>query len=212
MATRTKPLRRDAARNREKLLAAASAVFAADGLDASLEEIARHAEVSIGTLYNHFPTREALFDAILPERINALDELARRALAEPDAWSGFTGYLEGLFDALSRDAGIRHAMTREYPDARLLTESCHRGFANTAALLDRARESGRLRADFAMPDLACLLWSMTRIIDTTADVAPNAWRRQLAFMLDGLRSEAAQRLPVEPMTQDQVSEALMARR
>ncbi|MGH8880507.1 MAG: TetR/AcrR family transcriptional regulator [Stackebrandtia sp.] len=212
MATRTKPLRRDAARNREKLLAAASEVFAASGLDASLEEIARHAEVSIGTLYNHFPTRETLFDAIFPERVEAVDHIARRSLSHEDSWLGLTEFLTALFETIARDQGLRHVMTREYPDAQLLTEACHRGYENIAALLDRARESGQLRTDFTMPDLACLLWSMTRVIDATAAVAPQAWRRHLGFVLDGLRTDAAHRLPAEAMTSQQVSEALMRAR
>lgn len=204
----TKPLRRDAARNRDKLLAAAAATFTETGLDASLEEIARRAGVSIGTLYNHFPIREALFDAILPERVAVIDRLGHAALAEADPWRGFTGYLERLFSTLAADRGLRHVMTREYPDAERLTEACHRGFATIAALVERARTDGRLRSDFAMSDLACLIWAMTRIIDTTADVAPQGWRRQLAFMVDGLRSDAAQPIPVEAMTAEQVTAAL----
>lgn len=209
MTTEAKPLRRDAARNRDKLRAAASEVFTAKGLDASLEEIAKHAKVSIGTLYNHFPTREALFDAIFPERVEATEALAREALTSDDAWDGFAGYLEGLFDMLAADRGLRHVMTREYPAAEALTEACHRGFAATEAIVLRAKESGSLRADFEMSDLASVLWAMAHIIDTTADVAPGAWRRFLAFILDGLRSEAAHPIAVEAMRPEQIVEALL---
>ncbi|MFC5121874.1 TetR/AcrR family transcriptional regulator [Amycolatopsis halotolerans] len=84
MATGSKPLRADAARNRDKLLAAATRAFGEHGLDAPLEQIARSAGVSIGTLYAHFPTRDAFVDAILPAQLAALDDLATKALAEPD--------------------------------------------------------------------------------------------------------------------------------
>src|SRR5882757_1609905 len=84
----TRPLRRDAQRNRELLLAAAREVFAERGLEAPLEEIARRAGVSIGTLYNRFPSRVDLVDAALTEPVEASVRIAERALANPDPWQG----------------------------------------------------------------------------------------------------------------------------
>ena len=103
---RPRPLRADAARNREKLLAAATRLFGERGLDVPMEHIARRAEVSIGTLYAHFPTRDAFFEAIFPERLAALETLGEKALAEPDPWQGFVGYLEGVFAMHATDLRI----------------------------------------------------------------------------------------------------------
>jgi AcrR family transcriptional regulator len=78
-------------RNRDRLVAAAAELFGERGVDVPLDEVARSAGVSIGTLYNHFPNRGALLDAVLPERLAEFDRLATSALADPDAWRGFTG-------------------------------------------------------------------------------------------------------------------------
>ena len=135
MATEARPLRADAARNRDKLLVAAVQVFGERGLDAPLEEIARQAKVSIGTLYNHFPTRQAFFDAIFPERIAALDQVAEAALAEPDPWQGFTGFLEGLFELQSRDHGLNDALARRFPETSEVEEACHSGFRHASEII-----------------------------------------------------------------------------
>src|SRR6185295_18926129 len=108
-----RPLRADAARNREKLLASATRLFGERGLDVPMEHIARRAEVSIGTLYAHFPTREAFFAAIFPGQLAALDTLAEAALAEEDPWQGFTGYLEGLFALHAKDRGLNDVLVRQ---------------------------------------------------------------------------------------------------
>ncbi|MBW4717974.1 TetR/AcrR family transcriptional regulator [Saccharothrix obliqua] len=191
MAADSKPLRADAARNRANLLAAATEVFAARGLDAPLEQIARRAGVSIGTLYAHFPSREAFVDAIFPERLAVLDRIAERSLADPDPWSGFVGFLEGLFALQSEDHGLNDAVARRLPNAREVAEVCHRGGLHAERIVARAKASGQLRADFELGDLATLTWAMSQVIRESMDTAPNAWRRCLAFLTDGLRAEAA---------------------
>src|SRR6202034_2003593 len=103
MPARSRPLRSDAARNRDKLLDAAALEFGERGLDAPLEHIARRAGVSIGTLYAPFPAREAFFEAMYPPRLAALDQIAAKALADVDPWNGFAGFIEGLFGLLAAD-------------------------------------------------------------------------------------------------------------
>jgi AcrR family transcriptional regulator len=83
-----RPLRRDAARNRQRILRAAAEVFTEHGLQASLDDVARHAGVGVGTVYRRFPDKEALAEALFEERLAALVGLAEQALAEPDAWVG----------------------------------------------------------------------------------------------------------------------------
>ncbi|MFI6996201.1 TetR/AcrR family transcriptional regulator [Nocardia sp. NPDC050175] len=180
----TKPLRRDAARNREKLLREAADVFTEQGLDGSLEEIARRAGVSIGTLYNHFPHRDALIDALLPPRLAAIDEFAARAAAEPDAWVAFSGFVEELLGQMTTDRGLLEALTGDHPAAAQLTEACHRGMSHLSTLLDRARQEGSVRADASDEDVVHLVWALSLLGEAAGSPA---WRRCLELVLDGLR-------------------------
>lgn len=185
---RPRPLRADAARNREKLLAAATRLFAERGLDVPMEHIARRAEVSIGTLYAHFPTRDDFFDAIFPERLAALETLGEQALADPDPWHGFVSYLEGVFAMHARDRGLNDVLTRELPNAKGVVEACLRGAGHAAELVARAKASGRLRDDFTMTDLTTLTRAMAQVIRDSVDTAPDEWRRFLGIYLAGLRA------------------------
>ncbi|GAA4304474.1 AcrR family transcriptional regulator [Actinomadura luteofluorescens] len=205
MAGKSRPLRADAVRNRDKLVAAAAAVFGERGLDAPLDEVARRAGVSIGTLYNHFPSRESLFDAIFPARLAALDAIVERSLADPDPWSGFVVYIEGLFALQAEDRGLNDALARRFPLAPELNTACDRGFGHLVTIMARAKEAGALRPDFEPQDVVTLMWAMSQVIRESADVAPDAWRRCLGFFLDGLRSEAARPLPVPALTPEQVA-------
>ncbi|GIJ46834.1 TetR family transcriptional regulator [Virgisporangium aliadipatigenens] len=179
-----KPLRADAARNRDRLLGAAAELFAERGLDAPLDEIARRAGVSIGTLYNHFPTRDALQDALLPMRLAVLDDLAVAALDHADAWAGLVAFLDGLFALHAEDRSLNDALAGRVAVSPQLLEACHRTFGNVERLLARAKESGQLRADFAPDDFGALVQAMSQVIRTS----PGAWRRHLAFFVDGLRT------------------------
>ncbi|WP_214405007.1 TetR/AcrR family transcriptional regulator [Pseudonocardia lacus] len=187
MTVRERPVRADAARNRDKLLRAATAVLGEQGLDAPLDQVARRAGVSIGTFYNHFADRAALVAAILPAQLSPLDPIAERAMADPDPWHGFVTFLEGLFSLQARDRGINDAVARNAPGTADPAASCA-GFAHVDRILARAKGAGELRADFTNDDLAALVWAVSRIIQLTADADPLAWRRFLALHLDGLRA------------------------
>jgi AcrR family transcriptional regulator len=210
MTSTGRPLRKDAQRNRERLLATAADLFAVRGLDVPFEEIARQAGVSIGTLYNHFPTREALLDAILPDRIRVLEAISEQALAHPDPWAGFVLYVERIVHLQAEDRGLNQALSQRFPDAEALTAACGDGLARVGRVISRAQRHGALRKDFRTQDLICLIWATSRIIEATGQVAPDTWRRCLGFLLDGLRAEAAHRIDVPAMTDDQVAEAMLA--
>ncbi|MGK8491542.1 TetR/AcrR family transcriptional regulator [Nocardia asiatica] len=181
----TKPLRRDAARNREKLLQSAAEVFTEQGLEGSLEEIARRAGVSIGTLYNHFPTRDTLIDALLPARLAAVDEIAARAAAEPDAWTAFTGFVEDLLGRLTADRGLLEAFTGDHPAAAQLAQACRRGMSHLSEVLARVREAGVLRADATDEDVVDLVWALSLLGEATGSPS---WRRASQIVFDGLRN------------------------
>jgi AcrR family transcriptional regulator len=183
--------RRDAQRNRERLVASARGVFAECGVDASLEEIARRAGVGIGTLYRHFPTRQALVEALYEERIGELLAIATDARSSPDAWTAFSTFLERTVelhacDQLLKDVLAQYAAGGEGPAGA--KEELRRAVDE---LLARAHAEGSLRPDFTVVDLRLLFRSLRPLIEPTPGNAPDAWRRHLGFVLDGLRAEAA---------------------
>ena len=180
-------LRADAQRNREALAAAATELFAERGVDVPLDEIAGRAGVSIGTLYNHFPNRGALLDAVLPERLAELDQLAETALADPDPWHGFAGFLDGLFVIQARDRLVHRAIARNPVGSVDVAGECGRAGGVLDSVVRRARDAGVLRPDFCADDLATLVWAMSKVI-TMSNGDDAVWRRHLGFVLDGLRA------------------------
>jgi len=182
-------MRADAARNRDRLISAAANLFARRGVDVPLEEIARQAGVSIGTLYNHFPNRGALLDAVLPERLAELDRLAETALADPDPWRGFVGFLDGLFVIQARDRSLNDAISRNAVGSVDVAAECGRAGGALDSVVTRGHDAGVLRPDFGTDDLATLIWAMSKVIAMSNDDDAR-WRRHLGFVLDGLRIPA----------------------
>jgi AcrR family transcriptional regulator len=204
--------RRHAQRNHELLVAAAREVFAEDGVEASLEEIARRAGVGIGTLYRHFATREALVEAIFEERINELIAIAEAAAAERDSWQALVRFLEHMLELQAGDRVLKDVLMRYPPAAGRVASAREEMRGLFEQLLERAREQGRLRDDFTLPDLALLFWSFSPLIDATAEVAPNAWRRHLHWLLDGLRTEAATPQVEAPLSDEELHASMQALR
>jgi AcrR family transcriptional regulator len=203
-ATPPRPLRRDAQRNRDLILAAARDAFAAEGLGVPVEDIARRAGVGMGTLYRRFASKEDLIDAVLVDAFERYAESAEKALAADDAWDGFCGFLERALSLHAENRGLKDlTATREHGRARS-TAMRVRVRPTLARLIERAQEQGALRADFTLEDIPLLLWSGGRVIEATSTVAPELWRRNLGLMLDGLRADAATPLPQPPLTRAQL--------
>jgi len=205
--TTVRPLRQDAARNRERLVAAAREVFRRKGLDAPLEEIARDAGVAIGTLYNRFPARGDLVDAALGPLAERAAEIAERAASATDAWDGFASYMEGICELLADDRGYADVHRSPIPGTPVIDAALKRAAALKAAIMARAKAAGVLRADVESSDLVLLMWGIAATADATRAAAPDAWRRHLALLLDGLRPGAAHPLPVPPVTLGQSQDA-----
>jgi AcrR family transcriptional regulator len=200
--------RSDVKRNDTLLVAAAREVFAVRGVEAPLDEIARRAGLGIGTLYRHFPTREALVEAIFAERVGEFLAVAEAALAAEDAWVGLVGFLEATLELQSGDRVLKEIFLRYPPGDGRLAETRQRMQQLFAQLLDRAHDQGALRADFGLPDLALLLWSFAPVIDATAEFAPTAWRRHLHWLLDGLRPQAATAQTEQALDDEQLARAM----
>ena len=209
--TATRPLRRDAQANRDRIVVAARAAFAADGIEVPVEEIARRAAVGIGTLYRHFPAKEDLIDAVLEDAFTAFISAAEHALEEEDAWAGFRGFLERVFALHAENRGLKDLIaTRAH--GRVRAEAMRTRIRPLLRrLIARAQEQGALRADFAAEDMPLVFWTGGRVIEATAAVAPEFWRRYLGLLLDGLRAEAATPLPHPPLTRAQLNRATQRR-
>jgi AcrR family transcriptional regulator len=180
-------LRSDAARNRARVLDVAYEAFAADGLSVPIDEIARRAGVGAGTVYRHFPTKEALFQAIVANRIEQLVEHARALTDERDPGEALFAFLrtlvaegatdQGLVEAL---AGVGFDLAGAAPDAEQLF------MATLGQMLDRAQEAGAVRPDVSLPDLKTLLVGCQAMQRYSSD--PASTRRLLAVIRDGLES------------------------
>lgn len=178
-----KPLRRDAAENREKVLHAASRVFAEHGLDGSVEEVARVAGVGMGTLYRRFPTKQALIDELVGEARRGL--LARaEAAAQLAEGTGLEALLFSAGQLQADQLGCLHQLWNQ-SDAE---SEALREFRNILAqLLAVAQEQGRIRNDVTRTDISVILWSIRGVIETTRGIAATAWRRHLELLIAGLR-------------------------
>lgn len=128
--------------------------------------------MSIGTLYNHFPTRGDLVDAIIPARLAVLDVAADAADPDPDPWSGFVGYAETLFALHATDCALNDVLAQRARASPRVSEAYHRCLRHVDRLITRARDSGQLRDDFTTSDFAALMWAVSQVIRETADVAP----------------------------------------
>lgn len=176
-----------------------------------MEEIVRHAGVGMGTLYRHFPTKEELVDAVLEEAFGEIVELAEEAAAADEAWAGLVGFFERALALHAVNRGLKDVLAtggrgRERADA--MRAQIRPLLRRTIA---RAQEQGSLRRDFAAEDVPFVIWTVGRVIETSAQVAPEYWRRYLGFVLDGLRAGAATPLPAPPLTRSQLARATRGR-
>jgi AcrR family transcriptional regulator len=182
-----RPLRRDAERNRQRILAAAAEVFSERGLDATLDEIARAAGVGVGTVYRRFPDKETLVAELFKDRVDALVTVAEDALAAPDPWQGLASYIEYSTAAMARDQGLRQMMMFGTYGRDQVCYARDQMRPVITKLVERAQASGELRPDFTATDVKMIAFMLGSISDYAASVAPEVWRRYLAMLLDGLR-------------------------
>ncbi|GGL05597.1 TetR/AcrR family transcriptional regulator [Mangrovihabitans endophyticus] len=178
-------LRADAERNRAALLTAAREVFGEQGLDASLDEIARRAGVGNATLYRRFPTRKDLIAAVFADQKAKHLELAEHALQEPDPWTGFLRYVTRLCELQATNRGLSELLGGvEGIDDERLTQLRTTSQRRATEVILRAQRAGRLRVDFTLGDLGLLMMANAGVLHRTDD--PQAWRRQLTLLIDGL--------------------------
>jgi len=203
----TRPLRIDAARNRDAILQSAREVFAERGVDVPLEEIARRAGVGIATLYRRFPTREALVAAAFEPKLKAYAAAARAAVGEADPWLGFSGYVRTVCAMQADDAGFADVVALTFPATRELDRQLRTATAGLKGVIERAKAAGSLREDFVMEDLVLVLLANAGVVNATKRHAPRAWERFVAYVLDAFRAPGASPL-LEPGSAARLSVAV----
>jgi AcrR family transcriptional regulator len=178
--------RADAVRNRARIVETASEVFAVRGSDASLEEIARGAGVGIGTLYRHFPTRDALVEAVFHDRIDELQALAEELLTSDAPTDALATWLHAQLEQASTCQGLAaEAMLVMLAD-RGQPSPCESMRSAGAALLARAQMAGEVREGVDIDDLVRMVQAVTLAAEESGD--PEAAERLFGFVLDGVRS------------------------
>jgi AcrR family transcriptional regulator len=191
-------LRTDAERNRLRIVAAAREVFAEQGLEAPMAEVARRAGVGIATLFRRFPTREDLITATFAGKMAAYSAAIDTALRDPDPWHGFCAYIEEVCAMQARDHGFTHVLTHTFPTAQAFEAERDRAFRRFTELIARAQAAGGLRADFVPEDLPMVLMANAGVISATGDAAPQTWRRLVAYLIQAFAADAAAPLPPPP--------------
>jgi len=184
--------RADARRNREAVIAAAKRLFADQGLDAQMPDVAKAARVGVGTVYRHFPTKDDLIGALAAERFERLAEKAEESLAV-DPWKGLCDFIRFSAQIQADDRGLcdvmgsRPEVMGSSAEAVGLDELCDK-------LVKRAQRSGDLRKDLDwqdIPMIACGLGGITKAHGPGAA----RWPRLVEIVLDGLRAPGSSRLP-----------------
>jgi AcrR family transcriptional regulator len=182
----TRKPRADAVRNRERVLEGAKVVFSAGGADASLQAVARAAGVGIGTLYRHFPTREALFEAVYRREVQHLADLAEQLKDEAQPVEALRRWMRSIVKFVATKKGMSAALAlAAYKNSELFSHSFDRLTQAVGGLLDRAIAAGKIRADITAEDLLRALVGMCYMHDQPG------WQssvlRLVDVFIDGLR-------------------------
>ncbi|MGE0218058.1 TetR/AcrR family transcriptional regulator [Mycolicibacterium sp.] len=202
-------LRRDAERNRQRVLAAARELFAVKGMEATLNDVARHANVGVGTVYRRFATKEELVEALFEDGIDQIAEIAECALQHENSWQGLVWFVEQLCELTATDRGLREiAYSKAYGGYRV---QCARTRITPpiAKLVQRARDDGYLRADIESTDMPIISMLAGTVSEWAGHVEPELWRRYVGLMLEGMRHcEHQDPLPVAALGHSQMDEAM----
>lgn len=202
--TPRRPLRADAQKNRERILEAASTVFARDGLDASLDAVAAEAGVGVGTVYRRFPERQMLINELFEEKIADFVNLARECEAMDDPFEGLVRFIAEASRMHGEDMGLRQIVLGPGVDSDLMDLPRQTIGPIVGGLIEKAKASGDLREDFNMLDVPLIEFMLAQINDLTRLASPELWERLLTLVVDGLRSR---RDEVTPMPTDPISPA-----
>jgi AcrR family transcriptional regulator len=190
----TRGQRADARRNREAVLDAARGLFADHGIEAQMPDVARSANVGIGTVYRHFPSKDDLIAAFADERFERFAQKARECLEMDDPWEAFADFIRFMVQIQADDRGLCDVMGSR-PDLMGAAAQAA-GMPDLAEkLVKRAQKAGVLRRDLTWEDVPMIACGLGSITHTTIGPAVGRWPRLLEIILDGLRAPADGKLP-----------------
>jgi AcrR family transcriptional regulator len=209
-ASGVRPLRQDAERNRQRILAAAAEVFNERGLEVSLDEIARHAGVGVGTVYRRFRTKEELIEALFMDRLELIAAIADEALASPDPWSGLVSFMGRMAETMAGNVGLRQMLMFATYGRDLVAVARQHNAPLIEQLVQRAQAAGQLRTDIRQTDIAFLVLVLTETTQLAYAASPDIWRRYLTLILDGMRParEGVTPLPVPALLPEEMEKSL----
>ena len=204
-------LRRDAERNRRRIIEAARELCATRGLEATLNEVAHHANLGVGTVYRRFPTKEALFEAIFEDGVDQLVALAETALEAENSWDGFAWFVQQMTESTATDRGLREvAFSRACCGGRVDAGRTRLDPVVTK-LVERAQRDGYLRPEIRSTDVPLLGLMAGAVSEYSDGLSADLWRRYVAILLQGMRCQPGlDRLPVDALTSDELQAAMYA--
>ncbi|MEH3154476.1 MAG: helix-turn-helix domain containing protein [Gordonia paraffinivorans] len=203
-----KPLRADAERNRLRILDAARELFAQRGPDVTLDDIAAHAGVGVGTVYRRFANRDELLEAIVVEHMGHVQKRVQEALDGDDAWQGIVDLVTFVSESMATDRGLAAVMMRVDPCAASVERAKGSLTSSVDAVFERGRRTGVLRDDVVESDFFAFFCMVRSIADLTETSVPGTWRRYLSLLLDSIRADGTRTpLTVPALTKEQIHAA-----
>jgi AcrR family transcriptional regulator len=200
-----RPLRRDAERNRRRILAAAASLIAERGLGVSHDEIARSADVAVGTVYRRFPDKSSLVDALFSDQVDVVVAAAHAALEIADPWAALETFMTDILQMQARNRGLRELSSGSAHGVALASYARTQIAPVVTELLARAHHAGVVRRDLTEQDLALVPIMVGAVIHSARSTDPELWRRTLTVVLDGLRSVHDHPLPGSPPDSSQLA-------
>lgn len=200
-----RPLRKDAARNRELLIAAAREVFARRGIEASLDDVARHAGLGVGTAYRHFTNKYELLSALMSQTIDQIIAEAEQAAQMDDPWQALVSFLEATVAVQARDRGLREVMMGVH-DPEQLEQVQERMSAPLNEIVRRAKRAGVVRRDLEQTDVGIIIAMLCSVTEVAGDTEPELWRRYLVLALDGIKPGGS-KLPIKALDEASMRKA-----
>lgn len=206
----TRPrLRKDAERNRQRVIEAARELFAMRGVEATLNEVAHHAGLGVGTVYRRFRTKEELLEAVFDDAINELTALAESALKHDDSWQGFVWFVEQMCQLTATDRGAREMAFSKTCGGDRIEAARDRLVPQITRLVERAQQDGYLRPDLSPTDMPIIGLLAGTVGEFAGHIDAQLWRRYVAILLDGIRHRSDQSpLGVSALEEDELDAAM----
>jgi AcrR family transcriptional regulator len=208
-----RPLRRDAERNRQRILAAAAEVFTERGLDVSLDEVARHAGVGVGTVYRRFADKDELVDTLFIGYVNNMAAIAERALEMPDPGEALFWFFEQWIEALAANRGLRQLLMFATYAGDRVSYARSRFAPLVTEIVTRAQATGRVRQDLYATDIPFIGLMLSSAAEYAQQMRPDIWRRYLTLIIDGIYSSRSGTtpLPVSPLSPPEMETVMRGR-